>query len=174
MAEPILLATVIGPHGLKGEARVKLFTHIARSLAAYGPLRTREGRALVVRDARDAKAGEAIVTFEGIDDRSGIDALKGHDLLVSRDALPEPATNEYYHVDLIGLRAEDNEGRNLGLVQAIHNFGAGDVVEIARPDGDTVLLAFTKENVPSIDPKAGRIVVAVPEEIEAQTRGNVE
>lgn len=174
MGDEILLATVIGPHGLKGEARLKLFAVSAKSLRAYGPLHTRDGRTIVVREARDARNGEAIAAFDGVEERSVIEGLKGHDLLVSRDAFPEPAAGEFYHVDLIGLRAEDTEGRNIGRVEALHNFGAGDVIEIARPDGDTVLLAFTRENVPEIDSKNGRIVVAVPEEVEAQTRGNVE
>ena len=174
MGDEILLATVIGPHGLRGEARLKLFAVSAKSLGAYGPLLTRDGRRILVREARDAKNGEAIAAFEGIEERNVIEGLKGHDLFVSRGAFPEPAAGEFYHVDLIGLRAEDTEGRNVGRVQAVHNFGAGDVIEIERPDGDTVLLAFTRDNVPVIDTKNGRIVVAVPEEVEAQTKGNVE
>jgi 16S rRNA processing protein RimM len=174
LGDEILLATVIGPHGLKGEARLKLFAVSAKSLGAYGPLRTRDGRKIVVREARDVKNGEAIAAFEGVEERGVIEGLKGHDLLVSRDAFPEPAADEFYHVDLIGLRAEDIEGRNIGRVQAVHNFGASDVIEIARTDGDTVLLAFTRDNIPVIDPKSGRLVVAVPEEVEAQTRGIVE
>jgi 16S rRNA processing protein RimM len=171
--EAILLATVMGPHGLKGEARLKVFTASAKTLGAYGPLHTRDGRALVVSAIREGKAGEAIATFEGLA-RDGVEALRGQDLFVARDALPEPAANEFYHVDLIGLRAEDTEGRNIGRVHAVHNYGAGDVIEIVRADGDSVLLAFTRENVPSIEPKTGRVIIAVPEEVEAQTRGTIE
>ena len=174
MDEAILLATVIGPHGLKGEARLKVFTASAKTLGAYGPLHTRDGRALVVSAIREGKAGEAIATFVGLAVRDDIEALRGQDLFVARDALPEPAANEFYHVDLIGLRAEDTEGRNIGRVHAVHNYGAGDVIEIVRADGDSVLLAFTRENVPSIEPKAGRVIIAVPEEVEAQTKGTVE
>ena len=79
---------------------------------------------------------------------------------------PPPAEEEFYHADLIGLEAQDSEGRMLGKVAAIHNYGAGDVMEIARPDGDSVLLAFTRETVPTIDIAGGRIVVAVPEDDE--------
>jgi 16S rRNA processing protein RimM len=100
--------------------------------------------------------------------------LRGTELFVKRAALPPTARDEYYHADLIGLRAEDSEGRTLGTVQAIHNYGAGDVIEIARPDGDTVLLPFTRQTVPQIEVDKERIVVAVPEEVETGERGNVE
>ena len=82
---------------------------------------------------------------------------------IARHALPPPEEEEFYHADLIGLEAQDSEGRVIGTVAAIHNYGAGDVIEITRPDGDTVLLAFTRETVPVIAIAAGHIVVAVPE-----------
>jgi len=85
---------------------------------------------------------------------------------VDRDVLPATAEEEFYHADLIGLEAQDSEGRVLGKVAAIHNFGAGDVIEILRADGDNVLLAFTRETVPTIDIAGGRILVAVPEDDE--------
>ena len=80
--------------------------------------------------------------------------------------LPAAGQEEFYHADLIGLEARDSESRVLGKVAAIHNFGAGDVIEIGRPDGDSVLLAFTRESVPVIDIPGGHIVVAVPEDDE--------
>ncbi len=174
MRDDISLATVIGPHGLKGEVRLKLFTDSVDKLSAYGPLRTPDGQALRIQSARDSKAGEAIAAFAEIADRDAAESLRGKDLMISREALPETDSNEYYHTDLVGLRADDSESRTIGRVRAIHNFGAGDVVEIERPDGDSVLLAFTRENVPLIDLSGGRIVVAVPEDIEAGKRGNVE
>lgn len=172
MSSDILLAAVIAPHGLKGEVRAKLFTAAAEKLGAYGALHTREGRVLNVAAVRDAKGGEAIVAFKGIADRDAAEALEGAELLVSRGALPALDETEFYHADLVGLSAYDAEDRLLGSVAAIHNYGAGDVIEIARDDGDSVLLAFTRENVPVIDIKGRRIVVAVPEEVEA--RKNVE
>src|SRR5262249_38764702 len=94
--------------------------------------------------------------------------LKGAELCVSRGALPALDESEFYHADLVGLSAYDEEDRLLGRVSAIHNYGAGDVVEIVRDDGDSVLLAFTRSNVPVIDIKGRRIVIAVPEEVEAR------
>jgi 16S rRNA processing protein RimM len=169
----ILLGVVIGAQGLKGEVKVKTFTERPENLAAYRPLHTRDGRKLTIAELRDAN-GFAIVRFEGIDDRNAAEALKGTGLCVSRATLPATEVTEFYHADLLGLRAEDELGRSIGKVIAIHNFGAGDVIEIARDDNSTVLMPFTREIVPTIDPAEGRIVIAAPEEVEAETKGSVE
>ena len=175
MTKDILLAAIIGAQGLKGEVRVKTFTQSADGVASYGGLHTKDGRRFTVTAARATKPDEAILTLAEITDRTAAEGLKGTELYVTRDALPPTDEDEFYHADLIGLRAEDETGRVLGTVQAIHNYGAGDVIEIARPDGDTVLLPFTRETVPQIEIAQGRIQVAVPEEIEAgDEHGNVE
>ena len=116
MPSDILLAAVIGPHGLKGEVRAKLFTSAAEKLGAYGALRTRDGRVLNVAAARDIKGGEAIVAFKGIADRDAAESLKGAELFVSRGALPALNDTEFYHADLVGLSAYDAEDRLLGSV----------------------------------------------------------
>jgi 16S rRNA processing protein RimM len=166
LARDILLAAVIGAQGLKGAVKVKLFTETPEALTKYGPLRDARGKSYEVIACRPGKPGEAVISFAAIADRNAAEALKGVELFVPRAALPETAEEEFYHADLIGLEAQDSEGRVLGKVAAIHNYGAGDVVEIARPDGDSVLLAFTRETVPTIDIPGGRIVVAVPEDDE--------
>ena len=170
----VLLAAVIGPQGLKGEVKVKAFTASPEALARYGALHTKDGRRLTVTAARTAKGDEAVLTIAEVRDRAAAEALRGVELFVSRGVLPAPEHEEDYHADLIGLRAEDVEGRSLGIVHAIHNYGAGDVIEIARSNGDTILLPFTRETVPHVEIDKERIVVAVPEEIETGERGNVE
>jgi 16S rRNA processing protein RimM len=90
--------------------------------------------------------------------------LKGTELFVDRDALPPPGEEEFYHADLIGLAVQDEERRMLGTVSGLYNFGAGDVIAIVRPDGSELFLPFTREIVPVVDVKAGRIVVAAPED----------
>ena len=166
MARDILLAAVTGAQGLKGEVKVKLFTETPEALAKYGPLRDGRGKSYEVISCRPGKPGEAVISFAGIADRGTAEALKGLELFVPRAALPEIADEEFYHADLIGLETQDSEGRVLGKVAAIHNYGAGDVLEVIRPDGDSMLLAFTRETVPTIDIPGGRIVVAVPEDDE--------
>lgn len=174
MPKTVVLAAVIAAHGLKGEVRVKTFTETPEGLAGYGALSTPDGKRLTVTATRATKSDEAVVSFAEIRDRAEAEGLKGIALSVPRDTLPSLGVQEFYHADLIGLRAEDVEGRVIGRVSALHNYGAGDVIELARDDGDTVLLAFTRENVPAIDIANGRVVVAVPEDVETGERGNVE
>lgn len=174
MARDILLGVVIGAQGLRGEVRVKTFTETPERLSAYGPLHTPDGRALEVVEVRALKPDVAVVQFDGVDDRTAAESLKGVELYVSRDVFPAPEENEFYHADLIGLRAEDAEGRLIGDVRAIHNFGAGDVIEIVRADGGNVFLPFTHDTVPVIEPDSGRIVIAEPKDEEALKHGGVE
>lgn len=166
LAQDVLLAAVMGAQGLKGEVRAKLFTHTPDALPRYGVLHTKDGRKLKITAFRPAKEGEAVIAFEGVSDRNQAEALKGTELFVDRAALPQPGEEEFYHADLIGLDVRDTEGRMLGKVIALHNFGASDVLEFSRSDGDSVQLAFTKETVPQIHVTDGYIVVAVPEDDE--------
>jgi 16S rRNA processing protein RimM len=174
MAGDILLGVVIGAQGLSGEVKVKTFTSAIENLRGYGPLHGKDDREFVVVSARHAKADIAVVRFKGIDDRNAAEALKGTDLRVARNALPPTQDDEFYHADLVGLRAEDGEGRSLGTVMGIHNFGAGDVIEIERADGGDIFLPFTRETVPAVDLKASRLVIAVPEDEAAEEEHGVE
>jgi len=166
LAGDVLLAVVIGAQGLKGEVKAKVFTDTPDALPRYGLLHTSSGRKLKITAFRPSKEGEAVIAFEGVSDRNAAESLKGTQLFVERAALPEPDEDEFYHADLIGLEARDSEGRVLGTVAAIHNFGASDVIELVRSDGDQVHLAFTRETVPHIHIKDGYIIVAVPEDDE--------
>ncbi|MGC9952885.1 MAG: ribosome maturation factor RimM [Rhizomicrobium sp.] len=174
MPSDVLFAVIIDAHGLKGEVRVKTFTATPEALGAYGPLHAKDRRTFTLASLRAGKDGEAVVTFREIADRVAAEKLKGVELFVARAALPEAPTEEFYHADLVGLAAEDTLGRRLGKVVAVHNYGASDVLVLARDNGDEVLIAFTRENVPQIDVKSGRLVVAVPEEVEAGDKGNIE
>jgi 16S rRNA processing protein RimM len=173
MSRDVLLGVVIGAQGLKGEVKVNAFTATPAGLGAYGPLHDKDGRLFTVTSIRAGK-DVAIVSFKEIADRNAAEKLKGVELFVSRDRLPATEAEEFYHADLVGLRAEDSEGRAIGRVRAIHNFGAGDVIEIVRSDGDEVFLPFTREVAQEIDVASGRIVIAAPEEVEAETKGSVE
>ena len=166
MTRDVLLAVVIAPQGLKGAVKAKLFTATPDSLMRYPVLHDGDGRRFTITAFRAGKPGEAVMSFQGIESREAAEALKGIGLYIARDMLPKTSKEEFYHADLIGLEAQDPEGRIIGKLAAIHNFGAGDVIEIARPDGDNVLLAFTRETVPLIDIEGGRVVVAVPEDDE--------
>ena len=166
MEKDVLLAAVIGAQGLKGAVKAKIFTAEPGALARYGALHDAGGKSYEITAIRPGKTGEAVISFRGIESREAAESLRGVSLFIARDRLPAAGEEEFYHADLIGLEAQDGEGRVLGKIQSVHNFGAGDVLEISRPDGDSVLLSFTRETVPLIDVPGGRIVVAVPEEDE--------
>jgi 16S rRNA processing protein RimM len=171
MSRDVLLGVVIGAQGLKGEVKVKTFTETPETIARYGALHVKDGRSFRVTSSRAPKDDVIVVQFEGVSDRNAAEALKGLELHVRREVLPKPAAQEFYQADLIGLRADDEEDRFIGKVVSIHNYGAGDVIEIARDDGSTVLLPFSKSFVPQVEIENGRIVVAVPEEVGTDERG---
>ena len=137
-------------------------------------MHTADGRRFKIVKLRDHKADVVIAGIDGISSREAAESLKGVELYVARGALPQAGENEFYHADLIGLHAEDEQGRELGEVRAVHNFGAGDVLEIARVDGGNLFLSFTKETVPLIDLVERRIVIAEPPDDEALERRGVE
>jgi 16S rRNA processing protein RimM len=170
MPGDVLMAAVIGAHGITGEVRLKSFARSADSLRAYGPLHDKTGRLFTIAAARQNR-DEIVVRFSEVKDRNGAEALKGVKLFVARALLPATIADEYYHTDLIGLEAVDAEGRGIGKVVTVHNFGAGDVLEIADEGGADILIAFTRDNVLTVDIKNDRIVVAVPSEIKAGKDG---
>ena len=162
----VQIAVVGAPHGVRGEARVKTFTEDPASLKAYGPLIVGDGpSALKVASLRPLKDDMVVARFEGVSTREAAEALTGKPLFVPRDALPEADDeDDFYHADLIGLRAELADGTLVGEVTAVPNYGAADLIEI-RLAGDrrTVLLPFTKAAVPVGDIPGARVGVDPPE-----------
>ena len=153
--KPVTLAAITGAHGVTGEVRLKLFGEGVDALAAHK--RFNEG-ALTLAKLRDDGKGGAIARFAQIADRDAAEALRGTVLTVPRSALPALDEGEYYHADLIGLPAQDEHGEPLGTVVAVDNFGAGDVIEIARPGGQRLLVPMTAEAVPEWN--AQRLIVS--------------
>ena len=162
----ILLGVVTAAHGIKGEVKVKTFTQSPEGLGAYGPVILEDGRRFEITALRSSKPDEAVVRFSGIADRNTAESLKGQRLYVPRAALPSTEPGEFYYADLVGLRAEDRSGKFLGTVCRVHNFGAGDVIEIELSRGTTEFLAFSDANVPAVDIAAGRIVINLPRDAE--------
>lgn len=159
---PLLrVGRILGARGVKGEVRVHSDTADPRAIGSYGPLYAQDGRRCFSLTVTSASAGTLNVRIAGIVDRDAAEALKGLDLYLPRAALPAPAAEEYYHADLVGLAAIHADGTAFGTVVAVHDFGAGDLLEIARA-GTTVLIPFTQRAVPSVDLAAGRLVVDPP------------
>lgn len=158
----VCVGVITGPHGVRGALRVKSFTAIPEDIARYGPLADESGSRSFALTLVGAAKGVLIARIKGIEDRDRAEALRGLRLHLPRAALPPPAAEEYYHADLVGLAAELPDGRTLGVVRAVHDFGAGDVIEIARPAGPPALVPFTRAAVPLVDLRAGRLVVDPP------------
>jgi 16S rRNA processing protein RimM len=151
---------------VRGAVKLWTFTDDPLAVKAYGPLATNDGaRSFEVATAREAK-GHLVATFKGVATREDAERLNGIELYIAREKLPATDENEYYHADLIGLAAVTPADEPLGRVIAIHNFGAGDIIEIAPLHGATMLLPFTNAVVPSVDLASGRVVIALPEEID--------
>ena len=169
MAAQICIARIGAAHGVRGAVKLWTFTEDPLAVKTYGPLVTKDGaRSFEIATAREAK-GHLVATLKGIATREEAERLNGVELYVAREKLPATDDDEYYHADLIGLAAVDATDQPLGRVIAIHNFGAGDIIEIAPPHGATMLLPFTNAVVPSVDLAAGRVVIELPAEIEGDT-----
>jgi 16S rRNA processing protein RimM len=166
MPPHICVARIGAPHGVRGAVKLWTFTEDPLAVKQYGPLLTKDGtRQFELTSAREAK-GHLVATLKGIATREDAERLNGIELYVAREKLPATDEDEYYHADLIGLAAVNAANEPLGRVIAIHNFGAGDIIEIAPPSGATMLLPFTNAVVPTVDVASGRVVIELPDEIE--------
>jgi 16S rRNA processing protein RimM len=145
---PVTLAAIAGAHGVTGEVRLKLFGEGVAGLKAYRAFN--DGKLTVVKLKDDGKGG-AIARFAEVTDRNAAEALRSTVLTVPRSTLPPLAEGEYYHADLLGLPAVSTEGEALGTCVAVENYGAGDVLEIERPDKKRFMVPMRAEAVPEWD-----------------------
>jgi 16S rRNA processing protein RimM len=163
----ICLGQIGAAHGIRGEVRLRSFTAEPGAIAGYGPFETEDGRVFEIEAMRPAK-DHFVARLSGVADRNAAEQLASLKLYVPRERLPQPqADDEFYHADLIGLAVVDRAGQKLGTVVAIHNFGAGDLIEV-QPEagGKTELVPFDAATVPEVDLAAGRIVVAQPKAVD--------
>jgi 16S rRNA processing protein RimM len=162
----ICVARIGAAHGVRGAVKLWTFTEDPFAVTRYGPLSTKDGaRTFEVAHAREAK-DHLVATLKDVTTRNEAERLNGLELYVARDKLPSTDEDEYYHADLIGLAAVTTSGETLGKVVAMHNFGAGDIIEIAPPAGTTILLPFSYAVVPTVDVAGGRVLIELPREIE--------
>jgi 16S rRNA processing protein RimM len=161
MTDLLCIGVVIGAHGIRGAVRIKPFTEDPADLAAYGPLTSETGQKWRLKGASVDGKGVVTAKIDGIEDRTQAEALKGAKLFIERGALPEADEDEFYIADLVGLAAESREGKPLGIVRAVFNFGAGDIVEVCGEEG-AILVPFTLAAVPLVDVNARRVVIDPP------------
>lgn len=183
----VLMGAIIGAHGIKGEVKVKSFASTPAAIAAYGALEDARGRsfdlALVGKASPRKNLGNKggagqdilIVRVKGVSDRNAAEALKGVELFVARDRLPQIAdADEFYLADLIGLTAQDRAGKVLGRVSAVENYGAGDVISIEGGPQGAFDVAFTRALVPVVDVAGGRIELDLPTDFFVNPEGEPE
>jgi 16S rRNA processing protein RimM len=163
----VLVAQIAGAVGVRGEVRVTAFTEAPENLLAYGPLLDAAGKpALTLLSGRPDK-GALVGRAEEIATREEAQSMRGTRLYITRDRLPAPEEDEFYLADLIGLAAVSPAGDPIGRVKSVHNFGAGDLLEIEPSGGAATWWApFTKEVVPEVRMLEGVIVVERPAETE--------
>lgn len=159
----VCLGVVAGAHGVRGLVKVKPFTAEPQSVAAYGPVETKDGTRRFRIEMAGMGKGVVICRLEGVTDRDRAEALRGTELYVPRERLAaDEEAGSWYYTDLVGLEAVGTDGRSCGRVVAVQNFGAGDLLEIGQAGRASVFLPFTASNVPLVEPEAGRIVIDPP------------
>ena len=157
------------PHGVRGEIRVKSYTADPLAIAGYGELQDRTGlRRFRLTHARHVKDDMLVARIAGVADRTAVEALVNEELFIPRVQLPAPEGDEFYLSDLIGLEARLADGSRFGRIAYVHNFGAGDILEIDKGTPETVMVPFTKAAVPEVHIAQGHVVVEPPVEIEGE------
>jgi 16S rRNA processing protein RimM len=165
-ANLILVGRVAGAFGVKGEVRITSFTADPAALVDYKALKREDGSpGLTLTSGRPAKGG-IVARAKEVETREQAEALRGLKLYIPRDVLPAPEEDEFYVTDLIGLAVETPEGEPLGRVKTVHDFGAGDLLEVQPPEGASWWLPFTREAVPEVRLAEGKVIAVRPEEVE--------
>ncbi|MEM1161006.1 MAG: ribosome maturation factor RimM [Pseudomonadota bacterium] len=158
--DQVCVGAIAGAFGVRGEARLKSFCAEPDAIAGYAPLTSEDGKSFDLKITRAIKDGFA-ARLSGVQTREQAEALKGTRLYAPRDRLPVLPDDEFYHADLIGLEVVDTGGAPLGKVRAVHDFGAGDVLEVRGPT--ELMLPFTRAVVPTVDLGAGRVIADMTE-----------
>jgi len=161
----VRVARVAGAFGVKGEVRISAFTEDPKTLLAHKTLLQEDGSPGLTLISGRAQKDNLIARVEGVETPEAADAMRGLQLYIPRDALPEPEDDEFYLTDLIGLAAVSPVGEPLGRIKGVRDFGAGDILEIQPPAGASWWVAFTREAVPTVDIAGGKVVVDRPGEV---------
>lgn len=165
--QQVCIAQFGAPQGVRGLIRLNSFAEDPAMLLDYAPLKDESGRAYDLK-LQGMRKNQLIVAVDGVSDRTAAEALTNVKLYVTRDQLPAAAPGEYYLTDLIDLKACNNDGQDLGTIRAVHNFGAGDILEVALKDGSEEMVPFNDDCVPAVDLEAGIVTLNLPEVIEAE------
>lgn len=157
----ILLGRVVGAFGVRGQVKIESWTEPREAIFRYQPwtLRDAAGNARELSGARGRNSGKHLVAdLPGVEDRDAVDALVGLEISVPRSALPPPRPDEYYWVDLEGLRVINADGRDFGIVSHLFSTGANDVL-VAKGERERLIPFVQPEFVTGVDFQAGVVGV---------------
>lgn len=174
-SERILLGEITGVHGIKGEIVIRSFTSNPEDIAAYGPLSDEAGTRLYDIDPIRSGPKGVVARIDGVNDRTAAEKLRGIKLYIARSALPPPEDDAFYFNDLVGLETVDADGIAFGRIVAVHNYGAGDIIEVKiTGHSGSELVPFTNQYVPDVDIKIGRARVLLPASTEGEPAPGIE
>ena len=162
-SEMICVAAVAGAFGIKGEVKLKAFTDVPENCVSYGPLLSETGRIILTPSSHRLVKDAVAIRCPEVTTREQAEALKSTKLYVPRENFPAPEEDEFYASDLVGLDVKTTDGKRVGKVVGVQNFGAGDLLEIKPKDSASFFHPFTLAAVPKVDIKAGRVVIKVQE-----------
>lgn len=177
MTDRIVLGKIVGVHGIRGLVKIKFFTETPEALTAYGPLTDKTGKTVFKIVPKGLNKGNVLAEVNGITDRNQAELLIRQELYIDSSLLPETDDDEFYYSDLIGLVVKDPQGKLIGHVKGVDNFGAGDLLDIEFEDGKAEYVSFQRDYVISIDLDAGEMVLELPqilEETEAERKAHSE
>lgn len=166
----LLMGRIGAAHGIKGEVRIQSYTEDPLAIMDYGVLATgTPGQSIEILEARTT-TNVLVARIKGVSDRTGAEKLNGTELYIDRDLLPQiEDEDDYYHADLVGLRAQLADGTSLGEIMAVPNFGAGDLLELRdKASGETRFIPFTRDAVPEVHIAAGYVVIVPPVEVDGE------
>lgn len=170
-AEPLTcVAIIVGAHGVHGAVKVKSFTENPADFSIYGPLLDADGTIILTpKNPRPINNAFTMRSPE-IKSREEAMALKGKQLFVPRSAFPElDEEDDFYYTDLVGLDVKSTDGKRIGTVSGVHDFGAGTMLEIqpgkSAENQNSFYHPFTKLAVPKVDLKAKRLVIHIEDPV---------
>ena len=161
----ICVGVIVGSHGLRGLVKIKSFMVVSEDIVVHGPLTDKNGKRSFVLELVSSSKKGLVAKLEGVTTRDASEALKGLELYLSRDLLPNLKEDEFYYSDLIGLVVENTNGEIVGTVSMVDNYGAGEIIEVDLREGGTAMYRMSLGVIPEIDLKNGRIVVNSPTEV---------
>ena len=159
----ICLGVIVGVHGVRGHLKIKAYTDNPAALDRYGPVSLDDGRLLHVKVKSVSPKGPVIAMAQEVTDRNEAELMRGLELFIKRDALPPTANDEVYHTDLVGLEARDNDGVAIGVIVGLHDFGAGDIIEVKPPSRPTMMLPFAPEYRDEVRLEEGFVTLLPPQ-----------